>query len=114
MPLAMNPKLTIVCSIALLAACRKTTAPEPTKTSALPTLSVSSPAPAPKVEAPASKPADRLAAAHGDAEGVDHRARSLELSEIGDRPGALLEAQRALFDDPVDEDALGAIAKLSE
>ena len=110
----MNRKLTIVCSIALLAACRKTNVPEPTKTSAPPTPSISSPAPAPKVEPPVSKQVDRLAAAHGDAEGVDHLVRSRELNEVGDRPGALLEAQRALFDDPRDEDALGAIAKLSE
>jgi tetratricopeptide (TPR) repeat protein len=55
---------------------------------------------------------DTLAIAH-DSPSFDHLARSQQLVLDGDARGALVEARRALYSTPEDEDTLLQIAKLS-
>ncbi len=58
------------------------------------------------------EPVDVLSLKH-DQPGVDHLGRAKQLSDDGDRAGALTEAKRAIFSMPVDEEALGFIAGLT-
>ncbi len=57
---------------------------------------------------------DAIALRHAHADPIDHLARARELSGLMEPDGALIEARRALFDDPTDEDALAYVAKLGE
>jgi tetratricopeptide (TPR) repeat protein len=59
-------------------------------------------------------PEDAIALPHQDPDRVDHLARSRELLNLGEAEGAWIEARRALFHAPSDEDALAAVAKLAE
>jgi len=111
----MKQKLLIVCFVVLsVAACRKDS-PAPAKDSlAVAPSPPSTPSPPTERPPPPTKPQDRLALEHQDSEPVDHLARSLELRQLGDKRGALTEAQRALFDDPENGEALTLIANLAE
>src|SRR5258707_10899444 len=107
----------VVCSVALAAACQKETSSNPVKKDEAPRAAVALPAPAASAEAPTplpSQPKDSLALPHDPSDAVDQLERSRELAKAGDPSGALIEARRALFDDPKDPDVLAAIARLAE
>ncbi len=117
----MNTRFVAVVCFAALAACQKETPSNPVKKDEAPRASVAVPAPAAVAEAPtllpgppAAPPTDSLALPHDPSEPVNHLNRSRELAEAGDRSGALIEARRALFDDPKDPEVLEAIALLAE
>ena len=59
------------------------------------------------------EPADILSLKH-DQPTVDHLGRAKQLSNEGDRAGALTEAKRAIFTTPNDEETLGFIAVLTQ
>src|SRR5260370_14964484 len=113
----MNARSIAVAWFAALAACRKETPSNPVKKDEAPRASVAVPAPAALAEAPTplpTPPTDSLALPHDPSEPVNHLNRSRELAEAGDRSGALVEARRALFDDPKDPEVLATIAHLPE
>jgi Flp pilus assembly protein TadD len=58
---------------------------------------------------PPTVPAELLALEHEDTREVDHLARASVLREQGDFAGALAEARRAVFDAPLDIDAVEAV-----
>jgi tetratricopeptide (TPR) repeat protein len=111
----MNQKLLVVCFVVLsVAACRKDSSSTAREPHTVAPSQASTPSPALERPTPLTKPQDRLALEHRDSEPVDHLVRCQELRQLGDHRGALMEAQRALFDDPEDAEALTLIAKLAE
>jgi len=85
------------------AAMAPTPAPAPDAVPAVPTV----PSDTASVE-----PVDPLSLAH-DAPSVDHLARARALAGEGEIKGALLEARRALYSTPSDEETLVTVAKLA-
>lgn len=114
-------KRLVSCCIAVLtfAACEEPVQPVPRPKVTARSVAVTPPvvAAAPAVfdagPAKAIEEVDVLAIEH-DQPRVDHLARARQLSEEGDRAGALTEARRAIFTAPEDEETLGLIGALAQ
>jgi Flp pilus assembly protein TadD len=119
----MSNKVIAACIAALtLAACEDTPSTQPTRTPVVSVIPSKAPVSlevltprdsgAPVAVVQDAGRADTLAIAH-DSPSFDHLARSQQLVLDGDVRGALVEARRALYSTPEDEDTLRQIAKLA-
>lgn len=110
----MNRCLPALAAAALLLACTAEPGPLPPRPAVpprapLPVAVAADAAPA-EVEPQAEDP---LGLPHEHPRTVDHLGRADELKSLGDLEGALAEARRAVHDDPLDEEALAAVARLA-
>ncbi len=114
----MKTKLISCCIAALtFAACEDNIQPVPRPVS--PPMRVVAPAAQIAVAAPfdagrAMEVEEDILALKHDQPTVDHLARAKQLSDEGDRAGALTEAKRAIFTSPNDEETLTFIAALTQ
>jgi Flp pilus assembly protein TadD len=113
----MNKRILTACAAALaLAACKETprTTPAPAPISSAPIQAAPAPVVAASEPTPAREPAqEELGIDHEHRDGSSHLARAHELKAMGDPEAALIEARRALGDDPLDEEALNLAGKLA-
>ncbi len=85
----------------------------PVIASKVPSTTVSS-SPGGFIAEPTVKDLDVLAVSHEDGRNIDHLSRAVQLREVGDFAGALVEARRALFDTPEDLEVLTQIDRLTK
>jgi tetratricopeptide (TPR) repeat protein len=110
----MSRILAVPLAALLVTACEKTPVEAP-RTPPVAQKPVRQPAVTPPVAPkPPEPPVDTLALSHSDGPGVDHLQRAERLRSDGDSSGALIEARKAVADDPADADALTLVAELGK